>query len=400
MFSAVGFDRLFHLNEQKKNWAVYLISLSLSILFLFALLKDVLLKFLSKLFVIDNSQIISKLEGYVWHGLFAFLLFSFLIFLFLFMKIKLRVLRPFFLILIIIDLVLVNGNINPVTSISFFDKPHFVQTEKREIKIYRENYLPYDIKENLQKSIQYHNFLMQSLYPFYGLGYGIQYQFNRDFYNVYNKEYHDAFDLLKSLPKEKLKMILEKTGCDYYIGHHLLPGITADKQIVEGYEVFFQKFSKEQNPVYLVYSTRREDDIKEKIKLYLEKDFNPFEIAVIEKDIELLKIKDKNFYKITVINSESCKKKYLINTNSDAIAVVPGNYHRGWKAWVDGEKTDVFKVNLASKGIVIPPGEHEVELKYFPLSFLYGAIISLVSISVILLFLFINIKRTAKKTEK
>lgn len=397
MLSAMGFDRLFHSNKLKNNWALFLTSLSLSLIILFALFKNTFLQSLSKLFVVDNSQLLSKLEAYLWHGLLVFLIFSFLLFLFLFLKIKLRILGPLFLTLVIIDLVLVNGNINPVTSTSFFDKPDYVQSEKREIKIYRENHLPYDVKENLQKSIQYHNFLRQSLYLFCGLGYDIQYLFNRDFYGVYNKEYHKAFDTLESLPKEKLKMILEKTGCDYYIGHHPLPDLTFHKKIIEGYEVFFQKLAEKQNQVYLVYNTVKEDNVEKKIGLYLEKSFNPFESAVIEKDIEFEETIGENSYKIDIISSKSRKKKYLIKTPQKALAVFPGRFQPGWKAWVDGEKTDVFKVNLASKCLVIPPGEHEVELKYFPLNFLYGALISLVSVCIILLFLLINIKRDRKK---
>jgi len=393
MLSAVGFDRLFHSNKLKKKPAVSIISISLILLILFALFKNTLLKSLSKIFVIDNSQIINKLEGYLWQGLWSFFIFSALIFLFLLLKIKPKIFGFLFLILVIIDLLLVNGNINPVTSTSFFAKPDYVKSEKREIKIYRENHLPYDVKENLQKSIQYHNYLRQSLCPFCGLGYDIQFLFNRDFYGVYDKEYHDVFDTLESLPKEKLKMILEKTGCDYYIGHHPLPGTTIEKKTIEEYEVFFQKLAEKQNQAYLVYDTIKKDNIEKKIELILEKDFNPHETAVIEKDIELEKSRGENPNKITVINSESCKKKYLINTNSEAIAVVPGNYHPGWKAWIDGKKTEVFKVNLASKGIMIPPGEHEVELKYFPSSFLYGIIISLFSVFTILLSLLISIKK-------
>ncbi len=397
MLSAMGFDRLFHSNKLKNNWALFLTSLSLSLIILFALFKNTFLQSLPKLFVIDNSQLLSKLEAYLWHGLFAFLIFSFLIFIFLFLKIKLRILGPLFLILVIIDLVLVNGNINPVTSTLFFDKPDYVQSEKREIKIYRENHLPYDVKENLQKSIQYHNFLRQSLCPFCGLGYDTEYFFNRDFYGVYNKEYHKAFDTLESLPKEKLKMILEKTGCDYYIGHHPLPDLTFHKKIIEGHEVFFQKLAEKQNQVYLVYNTVKEDNVEKKIELYLERSFNPLETAVIEKDFEFEETIGENSYKIDIKSSKSRKEKYLIKTPKKALLVIPDRFQPGWKAWINGEKSDVFKVNLASKGVVIPPGEHEVELKYFPSSFLYGAIISSVSICIILLFLLINIKRDRKK---
>jgi uncharacterized membrane protein YfhO len=185
-------------------------------------------------------------------------------------------------------------------------------------------------------------------------------------------------------------MILEKTGCDYYIGHHPLPGIIADIKIIEGYEVFFQKLDSRQKNIFLIYDTIKEDYLEKKIKLYLEKDFNPNDTAITEREIELEKPSPENSGEINTIKSISRKKKFLIKTPTKALAVIPGCFQPGWKAWIDGEKTDVFKVNLSSKGIVVPPGEHEVEMKYFPSSFLYGAIISILSVLIISVFLLIK----------
>lgn len=48
-------------------------------------------------------------------------------------------------------------------------------------------------------------------------------------------------------------------------------------------------------------------------------------------------------------------------------------YNDGWQAYVDGVKTDTFKINAAFTGIpVTGAGTHTVELRYRPVGFALG----------------------------
>jgi len=91
--------------------------------------------------------------------------------------------------------------------------------------------------------------------------------------------------------------------------------------------------------------------------------------------------------KIIILQDSQSYKKYSAEVRQPALLVVRGNYRSGWKAKIYGEKTDVFKVNLTSKGVFLPPGRHEVVIKYYPESFHFGMIISLVSLLLIICFL-------------
>lgn len=53
-------------------------------------------------------------------------------------------------------------------------------------------------------------------------------------------------------------------------------------------------------------------------------------------------------------------------------------FYPGWEAWVDGVKESIRRVNYYFRGIALPPGPHTVELVYRPVSFRYGAMVSLV----------------------
>jgi len=60
----------------------------------------------------------------------------------------------------------------------------------------------------------------------------------------------------------------------------------------------------------------------------------------------------------------------------------------GWKAFVNGNETKIYRTNHGFNGIIVPKGNNKVEFKYAPKSFFIGKNISL-AINIILLVLFV-----------
>ena len=56
-----------------------------------------------------------------------------------------------------------------------------------------------------------------------------------------------------------------------------------------------------------------------------------------------------------------------LRTHSEGprLLVVSENYQSNWAVWVDGEEAEMVRVNYIWKGVALPAGEHEVELRYF-----------------------------------
>lgn len=76
-----------------------------------------------------------------------------------------------------------------------------------------------------------------------------------------------------------------------------------------------------------------------------------------------------------------------VQTNCQALLVTSEPYYPGWEAYVDGNKTDIYIVNTAFRSILIPSGEHIIEFRYFPKIFIMGLSISLVSLAAFFVFL-------------
>ncbi len=68
------------------------------------------------------------------------------------------------------------------------------------------------------------------------------------------------------------------------------------------------------------------------------------------------------------------------SAESNSLLFLSDSYYPGWKAYIDGEETKIFKANYAFRAIVVPKGTHTVEFLYQPKSVHYGLILTIVSI--------------------
>ncbi len=72
-------------------------------------------------------------------------------------------------------------------------------------------------------------------------------------------------------------------------------------------------------------------------------------------------------------------------TPSPALLASTEGYHPGWQVEVDGKHADLVRVNMAFLGVYInSPGRHKVEFRFRPTSFRTGAIITIISLAVII----------------
>jgi uncharacterized membrane protein YfhO len=89
--------------------------------------------------------------------------------------------------------------------------------------------------------------------------------------------------------------------------------------------------------------------------------------------------------KVELIRSGELKVE--VSTKSPGLLIVSEQYYPGWKAYVDGESTQIYAVDGILRGIFLEPGVHIVEFKYRPFSFLLGAVLSTISLVMTIFFL-------------
>lgn len=77
-------------------------------------------------------------------------------------------------------------------------------------------------------------------------------------------------------------------------------------------------------------------------------------------------------------------------------------YPKGWKAFIDGQETPILRVNYLLRGLVLPEGEHMVEMRFEPTSYYRWEYISIFAQYLVVLSLifvvFINLKTKQEPT--
>jgi len=89
----------------------------------------------------------------------------------------------------------------------------------------------------------------------------------------------------------------------------------------------------------------------------------------------------------TITADEPQRVEVRFSAEKTGLLVLSDAYYPGWRAYLDGEPAELLRVNIALRGVVVPPGEHTVVFAYHPRWFQVGAVLSLVTLlGLILLF--------------
>lgn len=71
---------------------------------------------------------------------------------------------------------------------------------------------------------------------------------------------------------------------------------------------------------------------------------------------------------------------YSITTNSqnDGLLFISDVYYPGWKAYLDGQPAKIYRSDYTFRSVYLPAGQHVVKFEYFPDSFKWGGILSII----------------------
>ncbi len=79
------------------------------------------------------------------------------------------------------------------------------------------------------------------------------------------------------------------------------------------------------------------------------------------------------------------------NSNNSQVLVLADQYDLGWKAYVDGNPTQIIKTNYIFRGVEVPQGNHSIDFYYFPDSVNLGLKITAYSLLLLLLITILSI---------
>lgn len=106
-------------------------------------------------------------------------------------------------------------------------------------------------------------------------------------------------------------------------------------------------------------------------------DFDPRKVAFYHHDYDLkITPADTN----SIAELEQFKNEYIrfkVRSGGNQLLVISEVYYPEWKAYLDGKEIPIYQINYLLRGVVVPQGEHKLELKYESKTFETGRILSL-----------------------
>jgi hypothetical protein len=69
---------------------------------------------------------------------------------------------------------------------------------------------------------------------------------------------------------------------------------------------------------------------------------------------------------IKVLAYQPASLELSIRTSAPAFLVLSETYYPGWKAWLDGKPAPIYPTDIAFRGLVVPPGNHDVRMEFRP----------------------------------
>ncbi|MBM3446078.1 MAG: YfhO family protein [Bacteroidetes bacterium] len=114
--------------------------------------------------------------------------------------------------------------------------------------------------------------------------------------------------------------------------------------------------------------------------------------ALIEAKIDAPIAKNMQGDSIWLIKNDHDRIYYSSLSTDNRFAVFSEVYYsKGWKAYIDGKESNIYKTNYVLRGLIIPAGKHEIKFEFKPDSFSKGVPIAITASGIIWLLLIGNL---------
>lgn len=98
-----------------------------------------------------------------------------------------------------------------------------------------------------------------------------------------------------------------------------------------------------------------------------------------------------------ILNQDSNSLQIGSNSDGNHFLVFADTFLPGWRAWVDGKETTIYKTNGTLKGVYLPKDAQTIVFRYSAPGFYPGLAISLISLLIVALNLGFKFNKTIRK---
>ncbi|MDO8658899.1 MAG: YfhO family protein [Candidatus Levybacteria bacterium] len=325
--------------------------------------------------------------------LLSLVLFSFSLLILLKNKVSPNILKIVFTIIIVSDFWIFNSKILSIKKISeIYEAPAFIKELKKDDSIYRVfdkdgYYLPLIERSKIESITGIHSLYIKDYRDFiWSIGNHSDKPYE-SFFQINSIDYPVFLDLLnvkyistnQKINNKNLKLISEYKN----VPINYLPKVEKNLYIYKNGNILPRAFIA---PNAIIIPL---DKTIDKLK---EKDFNPENQVIISENPNIPLINNSKFQEVTINYKEPNKIGLNFNLNEAGFLVLSEMYYPGWKAYDNNREIKIYRANYIFRSIYLNKGNHRIVFLYSPNSYKIGSIISLLTLLLLLIYLFKNKK--------
>jgi hypothetical protein len=107
----------------------------------------------------------------------------------------------------------------------------------------------------------------------------------------------------------------------------------------------------------------------ERVRRIESPEFAPRAVAYVESPLQL---PERCRGSAQLVDEVPTRVRLSALMETSGLLVLADLWDKGWRAYLDGRSAPILRANHAVRGVVLPPGEHQVEFRYEPAGFVWG----------------------------
>lgn len=135
---------------------------------------------------------------------------------------------------------------------------------------------------------------------------------------------------------------------------------------------------------WLVYNTLPVHSIEEAYGIIFDPNFAPASLATIAGGPVLQQAGSGS---VEVLAYGPNRAAFHVESTAPALLVLSDIVYPGWEARLDGEVTPIYRTDGIFRGVVVPPGSHRIEMRFFPASLRMGLGLAIIAVAIIIAIL-------------
>lgn len=203
---------------------------------------------------------------------------------------------------------------------------------------------------------------------------------------------------LNEIPSNLLyghQSFLNMLNVKYLISAYPIPDTSF--QIIKRGSAFIYENKHALPRAYFVNKIKTLESKKEIFDFISSGQFDPARNAILEQEPEFA-IEPALDNHVELVSYDIHRIKLKASVKTPSLMVLSEVYYpAGWKAYVDGARTKIYKTNYILRSIFLKPGDHEIEFVFKPASFTIGLVISLITLMLLIISLVYSLRKQARK---